>query len=565
MMYKLILVDDEADVREGLLEEIPWEEHGFQVVDKAENGREAIELIEKHLPDVVVTDIHMPFMNGLELSNWIKDKYPNTKVIILTGYDEFEYAQKAIKLQIDEYVLKPFSAGELIDILLKVKKQLDEETEEKENLQNLMQHYRKSLPVLRELFLSSLVSRRVSSAEIREKSLSYGMNLKAVAYMVSVIRVDYRHLEYEQYSDEGSIVTHGSLENTEDRQLQLFAVLNIAEEISVKYQCGKVFFHQDDVVLLAMLPDSSSEQSSQRTLELLEEIRQSVQKYLKLTVTIGVGSLTHSLEGVHQGYREAIQALDYRLMLGNNRVIWIDDVELRKDQSRQEPLHYDEIKQQMLVRSIKLGTTQEVNDTVASLFESLELDQLSVNDYQVYVVEILTSIMKVAKEFSVELEQIFGSNELPFAEIYKFNNLNEVKMWITVLCVKLMNTISRGRQSSYNQLVKSAKEYILIHYDESDISINKVCNYLHISTGYFSSIFKKEVKMTFVNFLMHHRMEAAKALLRSSDMKAFEIAEKVGFADPNYFSFCFRKKFGISPKEYRNNSGEGATWGENRI
>ncbi|HEY2493510.1 MAG TPA: response regulator [Paenibacillus sp.] len=562
-MYKLILVDDEADVREGLIEEIPWEKHGFQVVDKAENGREAIDLIDKYLPDVVVTDIHMPFMNGLELSNWIKDKYPNTKIIILTGYDEFEYAQKAIKLQIDEYVLKPFSARELIDILLKVKNQLDEETEDKENLQNLMQHYRKSLPVLRELFLSSLISRHVSSAEIREKCLSYEMNLKAAAYMVSVIRVDYRHLEYEQCSE--TTATHGSLEGTEDRQLQLFAVLNIAEEIGQRYQWGKVFLYQDDVVFLSMLPDSQFEPSSQRTFEILEEIRQSVKKYLKLTVTIGVGSLTHSLEGLHQDYLEAIQALDYRLMLGNNRVIWIDDVESRQGEDRQDPLHYDEIKQQMVVRSIKLGTAQEVSDTVGSLFECLELEQLTMKDYHVYVLEILTSIMKVAKEFNVELEQLFGSNELPFAEIYKFNNVNEVKMWITAVCVKLTNTISLGRQSSYNQLVESAKEYILIHYHESDISINKVCNYLHISTGYFSSIFKKEVKMTFVNFLMHHRMEAAKALLRSSDMKAFEIAEKVGFADPNYFSFCFRKKFGISPKEYRNNTGEGAIWGENRI
>ncbi|MGF7048007.1 two-component system response regulator YesN [Paenibacillus sp. DS2015] len=564
-MYKLILVDDESDVREGLLEEIPWEEHGFQVVDKAENGREAIDLIEKYLPDVVVTDIHMPFMNGLELSDWIKNKYPNTKIIILTGYDEFEYAQKAIKLQIDEYVLKPFSARELIDILLKVKQQLDEETADKENLQNLIQHYRKSLPVLRELFLSSLISRQVPSAEIREKSVSYGMNLAATAYMASVIRVDYRHLEYEAYNGDETSLTQGSLEVTEDRQLQLFAVLNIAEEMVQRYQWGKVFLHQDDVVMLAMLPDTQSDPSPQRTLEILEEIKQSVQKYLKLTVTIGVSSLIHSLEGVHQGYREAIQALDYRLMLGNNRVIWIDDVELRKDEYRQDALDYDEIKQQMLVRSIKLGTAQEVSDTVGSLFECLELEQLSVKDYQVYVLEILTSIMKVAKEFNVELEQIFGSNELPFAEIYKFNNLNEVKMWITVLSVKLMNTIFAGRQSSYNQLVESAKEYILLHYHESDISINKVCNHLHISTGYFSSIFKKEVKMTFVNYLMHHRMETAKVLLRSTDMKAFEIAEKVGFADPNYFSFCFRKKFGISPKEYRNNSDEGVAWGENRI
>jgi two-component system response regulator YesN len=556
MMYKLILVDDEEDVREGLLGEISWNEHGFEVVDKAENGQEATELIERYHPDVVVTDIHMPFMNGLELAEWIRIHYPNTKIIILTGFDEFEYAQKAIKMQIDEYVLKPFSSKELVEVLLKVKGKLDEETEEKANLHNLLQHYRRSLPVMRGKFLSSLVSRRVPIAEIIEKSLSYELNLKASLYMVSIVRVDYFHAELQQkeHSDL-RIMTPGSLKDTKDRQLQLFAVLNIANEICLKHKIGEVFLHNDDVVLLLMNQDQDPEKMIQRMLEILEEIRQNVEKYLKLTVTIGAGTITSFLEGVNHSYNDALQALDYRLLLGNNRVIWIDDVESRAEQLLHEPLQYDEFKQQMLIRSIKVGTAQEVGLTVDSLFAGEELNQLTVKDCQVYVLEILTSVMKVAKEFRMELDEIFGSNEY-FLEINKFNNLNEVKLWISGICVKLMNHISKGRQSNNNQLVEDAKGYIGIHYHESDISINKVCKHLHISTGYFSSIFKKEVKMTFVNYLMQLRMENAKDLLRSTNLRAFEIAEKLGFVDPNYFSFCFRKKYGISPKEYRNNTGE---------
>lgn len=554
-MYNLILVDDEEDVREGLLEEIAWEEHGFQVIDKAENGREATELIEKHIPDVVVTDIQMPFMNGLDLAEWIRNHYPNTKIIILTGYDEFVYAQKAIKMQIDEYVLKPFSSKELVDILLKVKHKLDEEASEKDNLENLMQHYRKSLPLLRGMFLSSLVSKRVPISEIQEKSISYGLKLTANAYMASIIRVDYNHSELQDVEQSKTSITPESMKDTKDRQLQLFAVLNITNEICQKYEIGEVFLHNDDVVLLLMDQEVTSDKTSGRLLELLEEVRQNVEKYLKLTVTVGAGTITNSVEGVHHSYNEALQALDYRLILGNNRVIWIYDVETSHDPSLHEPLHYDELKQQALIRSIKVESAQEVGESVAGLFADLEMTQLTVKDCHVYVLEILTSLMKVAKEFRLELDEIFGSDEYPFAEITKFNNLNEVKLWITGICIKLMNHISNGRQSNYNQLVEDAKAFIAIHYHESDISINKVCKHLHISTGYFSSIFKKEVKMTFVNYLMQLRMDSAKDLLRSSDMKSFEIAEKVGFIDPNYFSFCFRKKFGISPKEYRNNTG----------
>ncbi|OAB46985.1 response regulator [Paenibacillus antarcticus] len=554
-MYTLILVDDEEDVREGLLDEISWEEYGFQVIERAENGREATELIEKCVPDVIVTDIHMPFMNGLELAEWTRNHYPNTKIIILTGYDEFEYAQKAIKLHIDEYVLKPFSSKELVDILLKVKHQLDEEASNKDNLQSLIQHYRKSLPVLRGTFLSSLVSRRIPISEINEKSQSYELNMKAISYMVSIARVDYTHSDLQEVEQKLLSFSPESMKGTKDRQLQLFAVLNITTEISDKYDAFEVFPHNDDVVLLFMDKDKDSEKTSGQMLEILEEVRQNVEKYLKLTVTIGAGTMTNSIENVHHSYNEALQALDYRLLLGNNRVIWIYDVETSHYRLIYEPLHYDELKQQMLVRSIKVETAQDVVDTVASLFSDLEMTQLTVKDCHVYVLEILTSIMKVAKEFRLEFDEIFGLNEYPFAEITKFNNLNEVKLWITGICIKLMNHISKGRQSSYNQLVEDAKSYIAIHYHESDISINKVCKHLHISTSYFSGIFKKEVKMTFVNYVLQLRMESAKNLLRSSNMKSFEIADKVGFIDPNYFSFCFRKKFGLTPKDYRNNMG----------
>ncbi|WP_136606089.1 response regulator [Paenibacillus dokdonensis] len=550
-MYKLLLVEDEEDVRDGLVEEIDWVSYGFQVVDTAENGREAAELIDKHIPDVVVTDIQMPFMDGLQLAGWIREHYPTTKIIILTGFDEFEYAQKAIKLQIDEYVLKPFSSQELIEVVLKVKQQMDAEMSEKENVQVLMDHYRKSIPVLRELFLSQLVSRRMSSEEIREKGSSYGMELAGHSFMASVIRIDYVHNHLELQKDNVKTFPSGSLKYSEDRYLQLFAVLNIAEEICQRIEGFKVFIHLEDCVLLSALPEQEQSSAAQRTLAVLEEIRMNVHKYLKLTLTAGAGTVCVWPGEIHQSYQKAMQALDYRLILGNDRVIWIGDVE----SEHYESLSFDEMKEQSLIRCIKVGTQEELDEILANLFTGLHMTQLSVQECQVYLMEILTCVMKIAKEFSVEMEELFGAGTYPFAEIYKYNNLQEVRQWMGAICLKLMISIAQGRQTGYNQLVENAKEYIRLHYQDSDISINKVCKHLHISTGYFSSIFKKEVKMTFVNYLMHIRMEAAKESLRSTDQKTFEIAEAVGFSDPNYFSFCFRKKFGISPKEYRNGAG----------
>ncbi|WP_025692665.1 response regulator transcription factor [Paenibacillus zanthoxyli] len=547
-MYKLILAEDEADVREGIIGQIDWERCGFEVADQAENGKEAAELVDRLLPDVVVTDIQMPFMNGLQLAEYIRSRYPGTKIIILTGYDEFEYAQRAIKLQIDEYILKPFSSQELIDVLLKVKGALDSEIAERENIHVLSEHYRKSLPVLREQFLSSLVSRRLRPEEIAVKSREYGISLSGDWFQPSVISLDY--IREPEASGPGHPV---SLRGTGDRNLQLFAVLNIAEEICGKHGFGRVFIHRDDLVMLSSRTGTDESEITGRTLAILEEIRQNVQRFLKLTVTIGAGTVCRTPELLSRSFADALQALDYRLILGNNRVIWIEDVESRTSR----PPVYDEWSEQSLIRTVKLGTVQELEEIINELFGSLDGSQVIANEYRIFLLEIITSILRMAKESGGETNELFGSGIMSLMDMNKFNNMEDAKQWIIDICTRLMNHIALERQSSYKQLVEQAKDFIKSHYQETDISIGKVCQHLHISTGYFSSIFKKETKMTFVNYLLQIRLEAAKELLRTTELKAFEIAEKIGFADPNYFSFCFRKKFGQSPKEYKNGARGG--------
>lgn len=548
-MYKLILADDEEDVREGLLSLIDWESLGYTVMETAENGKEAAELVEKHTPDVVVTDIQMPFMNGLQLSEWIREQYPATKIIILTGYEEFEYAQKAIRLGIDEYVLKPFSAGELAEILSKVKMQIDEEMAAKENVQLLTEHYRKNLPILQSLFLSSLVSRRLQEAEIREKCEHYDLELSGDRYQVSVIRIDSAAARRESSgsSEPGKGQMSVSLKDTNDTQLQLFAVFNIAEEIVRLHPGDRVFIHHDEVVVLSIAEPGLEDQLADRALQLLEEIRFSVERFLKLTVTIGAGSEVGQLSELAGSYEEAVKALDYRVILGGNKVIWIEDVESRQ----YVPLSMDELREKELVRCLKVGSDQELTNLLEELFSALADSKASYQDFQVYLLEMLTSVIKVAKDIRVDLDKLFGEGAGFLSQFIKFSHADEAKAWFLDVCMKLKHSIASDRQSSYNKLVDEAKDYILAHYGENDISIAKVCQHLHISTGYFSNIFKKETKTTFVNYLMGVRMDAAQDLLATTDLKAFEIAERVGFADPNYFSFCFRKKFGISPKEYR--------------
>ncbi|NOU64368.1 response regulator [Paenibacillus sp. LMG 31461] len=548
-MYKLILVDDEEDVREGLVRELDWKAIGFEVIEKAENGREALEMVERLQPDVVVTDIMMPFMNGLQLAEEIRERFPTIKIIILTGYDEFEYAQKAINLHIDEYVLKPFSAQELIHSLLKVKGQIQEEVDRRETVQILLEHFQKSIPMLKDNFLATLINRKLPVEEVYEKAAKYAIDLSGNSFVVAVMSIDGELIPEEEMQKQGGLASSVALKYSDDQALKYFALLNITAEIADKRCLGLVFMHNDQVVVLSVRETGDREIALQETMNILDEVRQNVERYLKFNITVSIGTVMKDVAKIKYSYDDAMLALDYRLILGNNRIICIDDVEKRSV----ENLRFDDLKEHSLTRCIKVGTNQEIRETIDELFQGIE-GAASVKEYQIYLLEILTCILKAAKDSNLNVDEVFDDNFIPFTEINKFTTLEAAKHWLAELCTSMMNHIVTDRQYSYKKLVGLAKEYTKNHYHEDDITINKVSSYLYISTGYFSSIFKKETKMTFVNYLSHIRIEAAKELLRTTDMKTFEIAEKVGYSDANYFSFSFRKNVGVSPRDYRNTS-----------
>lgn len=544
-MYKLILVDDEQEVREGILKKVEWEKYGFDIVGQAENGREALEIAERTDPDVVITDIKMPFMDGIRLSEELSKRFPTTKVIILTGFDEFEYAQKAVKLNVVEYVLKPVSANELVEILSRVKLLIDEEKARKEDINTLKEYYVKSLPILREKFMTTLITNKLHRSEIMEKAQSYNLDLNGNGFMVSVVSLDYNLSsaedgEYKELND-------GSGEPNEKELIKVSA-LNLCSEIAAKNELGIVFLQDDKIVIIAVSKQALVEQFVGKTLNALEEIRTSAEKYLKSTVTIGIGTVCSEVNELSSSYKAALSALDYRIVLGNNRTIFIEDIEPQAV----EKITFDELKERALISSIKVGTEAEIGETIDNLFKEVIEIKASIKDYQIYLLEILTTITKIAKNSNVDMDDIFGNNYNFFVELYKFNDINEVKSWVKDIALKLSNYITKDRQDTVKLIVRQAKDYAKENYNDSEITINKICEHLHISPTYFSLIFKRETKTTFINYLTKIRMEAAKELLRTTDKKTFEIAEKVGYSEPNYFSYSFKKNFGISPSEYRN-------------
>lgn len=538
-MYKIIIVDDEEDVRSGIVNKLNWNELGFNIVGQAENGREALDLAEKTMPDVVITDITMPFMDGLTLAKELKKNYPMTKVILLTGYDDFKYAQEAIRLNVLEYVLKPVSAADLQQMLVRVKGNIDKEIAEFDNIKSLKEHYLNGLPILKEKFLASLISNGLNKNEIIQKSIYYNMDILGNGYIVSVLSFDSNSLK-EKFKKG----PHNSFEE----ELIKYGSINVCDEIIKKFNLGILFVYNEKLVLISILRNNDRDYLLDATSNCLEEIRQSIEKYLRFTITVGIGTYCEDITNINISYDNALSALDYRVILGRNRIIKIEDIEPKSPNK----VIFDEYMERELTSCIKVGTEEEIRQSIDKLFHSAILSKASFKEYQIYLIQIFTTILKAAKESDADTDIIFGANYNLLLQLNNLKDIESAKTWFLSIGIKINRYIVKNRDDISTDLVNQAKLYVKENYSDCEITINKICSFLHISSAYFSHIFKKDTKTTFINYLTAKRMEAAKELLRTTNLKSFQIAEKVGYSEPNYFSYSFKKNFNISPSEYRN-------------
>ncbi len=413
--YGILLVDDEEEVRSAILKKIDWEGLGFGSVNDAENGEDALEKIEQLKPDVLMTDIRMPYMDGLELCTQVRKKYPAMKLLIFSGFDDFTYAKQAIKLNVTEYILKPVNLEELTGILKRVVEKLDEEIEQRQNLDVLRTMFRDNLPGLREVFFNTLVRGDMQKEQMDRQMSAYGIDLAGARKWDVILSVIER-------------------ENTlEEAALRRLSVKSFLEESLRSYYRFYVFNSPDGIGMIVAIDE---ENSKTNLLDLLDEICRECRVMLGVTVTMGVGHSCLDLEEACASYQSAKEALRYR-------------------------------------RSDQAGQTIYINDV----------------------------------------------------------------RW--------------ERENSALTAVANAKAFIGDHFHDPDLSVDTICRILHVSPNYFSTIFKRETGQTYIAYVTQLRLEKAVELLEHTDDKTYVIAEKIGYPDQNYFSYVFKKKYGVSPTKYR--------------
>ena len=535
-LYSIILVDDEEEVRKSIIKQIDWESAGFQVVGDAENGEDALEKIEVLEPDVVLTDIRMPYMDGLTLAEKIRQRYPSTKVVIFSGYDDFEYAQKAIKLNVTEYILKPVNVEELTSILKRIKSNLDEEIEEKRNVSRLRENYRKSLPIIREQFFNDMVHRRLADDLIESKIREYDIPITgARKWIIAAIDVE--------KSDDRSKKT---LSLHEEEELIPISVMQIVRE-KLKSYCRFSLFQstaEAGMVVIAALDDDNT---TTGLIDVLGDICKETKRILEVPVTIGIGHSVTGLSKIAGSYQSAVEALGYKAVVGSGITIYINDME----PVGSGKLEFDNSDESDFISAVKFGPDEKIEAVMVRISGKLESARVHYRQQQVYVFGVLNTVIQMIQQYDLNLEEILGGELEYLSVIDKLQKREEFGEWLLKTARKMNQAINQERDMTTRQVIQQAKQYIMDNYQNPDLSVEMICRHLHMSPAYFSTMFKKETGQAYIAYLTEIRLNKAVELLNKTDDKTYVIASKVGYQEQNYFSYVFKKKFGVSPTKFR--------------
>ncbi|MBP1963382.1 response regulator [Paenibacillus aceris] len=530
---KVVIVDDDSIIRKGLSRTVPWEQNGFTLVGLARDGEEALSLIAEVRPNLLITDIRMPFMDGFQLTEAVKENYPDIKIIMLTSFDEFELAHRALKLKVFDYLLKPVDSQLLLDTAKRSMAELAYENEMKRKVVE-------GMPLLRQRFLEKLIKNNLSEEEIRSQSEFFNFTMPRSKYVVILLTADdYSYPDYQ---------------NRFGKEMLKFCILNVAEETVLSDNEGIVFESEKDEIVIIYNADGEQDLIVQKTLQIAETIRVNVEKYLKTTVTVGIGFIYDKPSDVSRSYRDAKAAIEFRHMIGTNRVLTVGDTGLPPTSSTEIILN--ELENEFVMK-VKLGLEKEAHAVLNDIEQRLlEIKFVSLAQVRLIGIEISLLLFKELEEIAkrnVKFKEGLESVYTYYNELERFQTVQDIFASIRHLTARFLDIANRQREIQTQSMVHKAIDYIESHYATEGLSLQEVARYVHISPTYLSILFKKEKSITFSDFLLQTRMKAAIEMLRMSGLKSYEVAEKVGYSNPQYFSQCFKKYTGFSPTDYKNN------------
>lgn len=537
-MIKVFLVEDEMLIREGIKNSIEWEEEGYEFVGEAGDGELALPMILKEKPDILITDIRMPFMTGLELSRLVKQELPQIKILILSGYDDFEYAKEAIKIGVTEYLLKPISSAKLLETLQAVSEEISHEREENSLQEIYRQEMRENIELKKMKFFSRLLSGEMSLGEALEEGRELDMNLSARMYRIILFKVLPGQLAQERES--------GEVYAAVDRLVGKFSYI-------ISFQRG--------IDGWAFLVTADEERELvERTDVFLESLETLVKQYQNIEYFGGIGKAVCRLRELSVSFREADKAFASRFTREMNQMVFGEDIQPVRDNEGFQTDCFGELEEthHVVEKFLNNGAREEVTSFVDACLDDIPEDNFKSLMMRQYVmmniyVTVMSFCEKITRNAGKVLEEDIlqqRGEELKKA-VSSTSSREDIRQYVIHLVEQAVEVRNAASGKRYSDIIQIAKEQIETTFMEEGISLHTVAASVGMSPSYFSSIFSKEMGKTFVEYLTEIRIEKAKDLLVCTSMKTSEVGFQVGYKDPHYFSYIFKKVQGCSPKEYR--------------
>lgn len=525
--YTVILVDDEEEVIQVIMKKIDWEGLGFFVIGYANNGVKALEMVEEYQPDVVMTDIKMPYMDGMELANRIKAKFPATKLLLFTGFDEFEYAKEAVHLEVEEYILKPVNSIELTDVFTQLKIKLDQEISEKRSVEVLQQYYMEALPILQANFYSTLLEGKIQESELKKYLSDYQISLLGPFFCCLVV-----HTSLSQ-----------APENMNPLLLSTSVQKQIEEYLGERWQV-KWFSYLGNTILITQL--KSENEVSELTDE-CDRFCRYIHRIIGAVVTVGIGQVCKNILALAQSYRGAREAVSYRAIYGASRAINIKEIapqEMSGTNGTNDAQLFN------LFKKIRMGSVEEIKEAAHKYVEHMSLTAKSLQQHHIAIMDLVSELYRFSTNNDLVIEQFSEDMQNLYSRLVE-RDPKVLLEWLIDISLSCREKLIMARSRSTQSFVLKAKEYVKDNYFKEELSLDSICEVLGVSSSYFSTIFKKETGSSFIGYLTDFRMERASHMLIETNEKSYMIAKNVGYTDPNYFSYVFKRKFGVSPSKYR--------------
>lgn len=524
---RVMIVDDEAVIRDGLRTFIDWEAAGFDEVVDAKNAMEAMEKMERNLPDLIITDIFMPEMSGLDFAKKIRERYPSIRFVILTGYEKFEYAKEAIEIGVAKYMVKPIFPEELKQVVESLRDEILQERRMRIWNENAARRLNQYKPIVEENFWRDALEGAIPTRRQFEARAQAGdLEASYPIYACTAIRICRPEQVYSRYGEN-------------ELPLARFAIRNIVEEIH-----GSAVIHvldHSDTELLCLLSRPVGAEAWGRTAEAIE-------RTLKIAVGIGGGRPRRDPMELRGAAAEALESTRYLALMDRTGFIRWEDVPSRNRERIEYP--YEEEKE--LLETIRYrGRPGE--SALAPFLGKLSAQNPAPEEIRLAFVQLLAAVYRLADELGVDNIPSYSES---VARLEKLSSYQQMKALLQELFAGIAESKDAGQADYVGGLVERARQLIEEKFRDSALSVAQIAHVLCITPNYLSRIFHQKTGTTCVEYITECRLEEAKRLLRKTELKNYEIAEKVGYANPYYFSFMFKKNVGCSPSEYRERAGE---------